>query len=100
MQHLGARLSELDPVNKAVFRIDQFPGSPIFSIRTPSPRHLATFCQKNGFVVRAIMPPTVPAGIERVRVCLHAGNTTGEIDAFVHVLRRWLDNVKTDAARL
>lgn len=84
-----------------MLQVDQFPGSPIFSIRTLYPRHLATFCQQNGFIVRAIMPPTVPAGKERVRVCLHAGNTTEEIDAFVETIEQWLQKVKKqDFAKL
>lgn len=36
------------------------------------------------------MPPTVPKGTQRVRVCLHAGNTTQEIDRFVECVGGWL----------
>ncbi|BDD61715.1 hypothetical protein MPDQ_001482 [Monascus purpureus] len=101
IQHLNNKLNELDSIDTAVLQVDQFPGSPIFSIRTLYPRHLATFCQQNGFIVRAIMPPTVPAGKERVRVCLHAGNTTEEIDAFVETIEQWLQKVKKqDFAKL
>lgn len=47
------------------------------------------------------MPPTVPAGKERVRVCLHAGNTTEEVDAFVDTIEQWLQKVKKqDFAKL
>ncbi len=35
--------------------------------------------QKNGFDVRAILSPTVAAGKERLRICLHAYNTGQEI---------------------
>jgi len=35
--------------------------------------------RKNGFDVRAIKSPTVKAGSERLRVCLHATNTEAEI---------------------
>ncbi len=38
--------------------------------------HLFT---KNIFV-KAILPPTVPAGTERLRICLHSFNTEAEID--------------------
>ena len=44
----------------------------------------------DGFVVRAIVPPTVPKGTERVRVCLHAGNNLEEIDALIERIDQWL----------
>lgn len=65
--------------------------SPIISLQTLYPRELATFCQKSGFLVRPIMPPTIPAGTERVRVCLHAGNTVTEVNRFAKVLESWVD---------
>ncbi|KAF7174987.1 hypothetical protein CNMCM7691_005455 [Aspergillus felis] len=74
------RLAEVDAWDPAAFQVDHFPTSPIFSVRSRFPRQLAAACQQKGFVVRAIMAPTVPAGRERVRVCLHAGNTVEEID--------------------
>jgi 8-amino-7-oxononanoate synthase len=39
--------------------------------------------------VRAIVPPTVPRGTERVRACLHAGNTVEEIDGLVKRIGEW-----------
>lgn len=36
--------------------------------------------QKAGFSVKAILPPTVPQGVQRLRVCLHAFNTPAEIE--------------------
>lgn len=66
------------------------PESPIFALLTNHPRELAAHCQAAGFVVRAVVAPTVPEGTERVRICLHAGNTREEIDAFVSRLRMWL----------
>jgi len=35
--------------------------------------------QKNGFDIRPILSPTVPAGQERIRICLHSFNTTEQI---------------------
>jgi 8-amino-7-oxononanoate synthase len=32
----------------------------------------------------------VPAGTERVRVCLHAGNTVAQIDKFVECVKQWI----------
>lgn len=74
-----------------MFEVDHFPTSPIFSLRTCQPRELASFCQKAGFIVRAIMPPTIPDGKERVRVCLHAGNTEEEVEGLVETIQSWLD---------
>ncbi|TDR32009.1 aminotransferase class I/II-fold pyridoxal phosphate-dependent enzyme [Hydromonas duriensis] len=38
--------------------------------------------------VRPIFSPTVPAGSERLRICLHAFNTTNELDILVQTLWR------------
>jgi 8-amino-7-oxononanoate synthase len=66
------------------------PTSPIFALLSTKPRELATYCQEAGFVVRPVVPPTVPRGKERVRVCLHAGNTTEQIDRFVERVGEWI----------
>jgi 8-amino-7-oxononanoate synthase len=42
-------------------------------------------------MVRAVVPPTVPLGTERVRVCLHAGNTVLEVQELVRVLKEWCE---------
>ncbi|KAH7348729.1 pyridoxal phosphate-dependent transferase [Rhexocercosporidium sp. MPI-PUGE-AT-0058] len=68
----------------------QLPRSPIFALLTPEPRSLAKYCQDDGFVVRAIVPPTVPDGTQRVRVCLHAGNTYEDVDRLVARIGSWL----------
>lgn len=40
--------------------------------------------------MRGIVPPTVPAGSERVRICLHAGNTREEVEGLVKVVEEWV----------
>jgi 8-amino-7-oxononanoate synthase len=70
------------------------PKSPIISLLTPDPRGLAQYCQKNGYVVRAIVAPTVPEGFERVRLCLHSGNSRIHLEGFVQVLQRWVEEKK------
>lgn len=70
------------------------PQSPIISLLTPDPSGLAKHCQKAGYVVRAIVAPTVPEGFERVRVCLHSGNTLGQVEGFVQTLQRWIEQEK------
>jgi 8-amino-7-oxononanoate synthase len=67
------------------------PKSPIFALLTSQPRDLAKHCQDAGFVVRAVVPPTVPMGTERVRVCLHAGNTEAQIADLVGNVQSWVD---------
>ncbi|KAF2405072.1 PLP-dependent transferase [Trichodelitschia bisporula] len=64
------------------------PPSPIFSLQTEHPRSLAAWCQEGGFVVRAVVPPTVPT--RRVRVCLHAGNSREEVEALVASIEEWV----------
>lgn len=70
---------------------DTCPTTPIFALRSSEPRALANYCQQRGLVVRAIVPPTVPVGEERVRVCLHAGNTVEEIERLVSTMREWVE---------
>lgn len=47
---------------------------------------VAETLQKKGFDVRPILSPTVPAGSERVRICLHAFNTEKDIIALAETL--------------
>ncbi|KAF7717054.1 Uncharacterized protein PECH_000760 [Penicillium ucsense] len=91
IQHLHQRLQALRVPQSVPFKVDHYATSPIFSLRTSQPRELASVCQEAGYIIRAIMPPTVPQGSERVRVCLHSGNTETEIDGLVHVIQSWLD---------
>lgn len=84
---------------QALFRIPpEMPQSPIFSVLSREPRGLARFCQRGGFVVRAIVAPTVPAGTERVRVCLHAGNSLAEVDSLVARMAEWVESQAGPAA--
>ena len=41
--------------------------------------------------VRAIMFPTVRKGKERVRICLHAGNTKEEMDRLISGIVEWAE---------
>lgn len=70
---------------------NEIPRSPIFALLTPEPKSLAKYSQDGGFVVRAIVPPTVPEGTQRVRVCLHAGNTFEDVERLVGRVKSWLE---------
>jgi 8-amino-7-oxononanoate synthase len=75
----------------ALFRVDkEQPRSPVIPVFTSRPRSLAEHCQRRGFMVRPIVAPTVPWGRERIRVCLHAGNTRTEVEGLVQALEDWL----------
>lgn len=45
--------------------------------------------QNAGLDCRAIRSPTVKAGAERIRICLHAYNTTEEIDKLIFTLKEF-----------
>ncbi len=49
-------------------------------------KQLAIKLQEAGLQVNAILHPTVPAGMERLRVCLHAFNTKEEVARLFQVL--------------
>lgn len=68
------------------------PRSPIFAVQLVNPKALASSLQEQGMMVRAVVSPTVPAGTERVRICLHAGNTMEEIEKLVLALKRWCES--------
>ncbi|KAK4235544.1 pyridoxal phosphate-dependent transferase [Achaetomium macrosporum] len=66
------------------------PRSPIIPVLTSRPRSLAKHCQQKGFMVRPIVAPTVPRGSERIRICLHAGNTVAQVQGLVEAVEAWL----------
>lgn len=51
---------------------------------------IATALQQAGFGVRAVVAPTVPAGRERLRICLHAHNSEAEVEALCAALHHAL----------
>lgn len=55
-------------------------------------RALAAAMQKDGFDVRPIVSPTVPKGMERIRICLHEFNTEEEVKGLVASLKKALGN--------
>ncbi|KAF8963133.1 pyridoxal phosphate-dependent transferase [Flammula alnicola] len=67
------------------------PPSPIIPVLTPHPRPLSTYLLALGMNARPITWPTVPKGKDRVRVCLHAGNTKEDVDRLVHGIIKWAE---------
>lgn len=65
------------------------PPTPIIPLLTPHARALSAHLLTHGLNARPISWPTVPKGMDRVRVCLHAGNTRAEIDALVSASVAW-----------
>ena len=47
---------------------------------------LANSLQQQGLQIKAILHPTVPMGMERLRICLHTFNTTQQIDLLLETL--------------
>lgn len=50
---------------------------------------LSAHLEEHGFCVPAIRPPTVQAGLSRLRVSLSAAHTREQIDQFISIVRRW-----------
>ncbi|KAG6054908.1 hypothetical protein E4U17_003353 [Claviceps sp. LM77 group G4] len=66
------------------------PASPIVPLFSDRARSLARYCQERGFVLRAIVAPTVKKGTDRVRLCLHAANTVDEVRSLCLAVESWL----------
>ena len=41
--------------------------------------------------MKAVVAPTVPKGTERIRVCLHAGNSFEDVNKLVRLMSEWID---------
>ena len=54
-------------------------------------RNVALQLQNKGLDVRAILSPTVPAGTERLRICLHAYNTVEEISLLTKTINELIN---------
>ena len=51
--------------------------------------------QEAGLAVKAILPPTVPTGSQRLRICIHAFNTEEEIDRLISLLYYHIETENT-----
>ncbi|MDQ6479451.1 aminotransferase class I/II-fold pyridoxal phosphate-dependent enzyme [Dyadobacter sp. LHD-138] len=67
--------------------------SPIQTLLVPSStaaRALQMELEKQQLLTFAVVSPTVKAGTERLRICLHAFNTQAELDQLTYALRNYL----------
>lgn len=83
VDQLNSRITYFkDQLNSAA-RLSLLPSStPIQAIvigNSLQARNLENALQEKGFLVKAILHPTVPKGTERIRICLHSFNTSAEI---------------------
>lgn len=72
---------------------EPYSNSPIQAVVLPGNDQvqvLSTRLQEQGYDVRPILSPTVPAGKERLRICLHTFNTEEEIEGLVKSLANML----------
>ncbi|EAU85117.2 8-amino-7-oxononanoate synthase [Coprinopsis cinerea okayama7 len=68
--------------------------TPIIPLLTPHPRPLSAYLLTHLRInARPITWPTVPKGKDRVRICLHAGNTKEEVDRLVKGVVEWAESV-------
>jgi 8-amino-7-oxononanoate synthase len=72
------------------------PPTPIIPLLTLYARALSAHLLTHGLNARPITWPTVPKGMDRVRVCLHAGNTRKELDTLVGAAVAWAKGVAQD----
>ncbi|KAK2814503.1 hypothetical protein FQN49_008163 [Arthroderma sp. PD_2] len=84
------KLMQLSSADTSILEAKHSPTSPIFSLQTKYPRELSKVCQDAGLMVRAIMPPTVKVGTQRVRVCLHSGNDMDQVLQLTRVIEKWV----------
>ena len=89
LQQMLSKFVGYATIDKILSIPESCPQSPIFSLVTEHPRSLAKYSQDGGFVVRAVVPPTVPT--RRVRVCLHAGNSMKEVENLVTRVEEWVN---------
>jgi 8-amino-7-oxononanoate synthase len=54
-------------------------------------KKIAAQLQNAGLDVRPILSPTVPAGGERIRICLHSFNTEDEITLLTHTINKFIN---------
>ncbi len=86
-EHLKGLINQFREASIPFRRLDSV--TPIQIVIIPgneSARQLASVLQQKGLDVRAILYPTVPKGMERLRIVLHAFNSKEELTILLHTL--------------
>lgn len=65
------------------------PGTPILAVFCSEAKALGAHCRARDVIVRGVGSPTVAAGTERLRICVHAGNTEAQFDTLIRILFDW-----------
>lgn len=95
--NISSLIQFIDSIDKSDFGFEIIGGgTPIFGVVVPgnnAVRSVARTVQEDGFDVRPIVSPTVPKGLERIRVCLHEFNTKEELTGLLDSLRKATQNV-------
>lgn len=63
--------------------------TPIVPVLTSRPRPLSAYLRTKGMNARPITWPTVPKGRDRIRVCLHSGNSREEVEKLAISMAEW-----------
>jgi 8-amino-7-oxononanoate synthase len=73
---------------------------PVFCGSNDAALHVASGLQANGFAVRAIRPPTVPAGTARIRLSLNAKIGTEDVRRLADAIGSVWDSLRVQPASL
>ncbi|EIW68063.1 hypothetical protein TREMEDRAFT_74394 [Tremella mesenterica DSM 1558] len=65
--------------------------SAICGLLTPHPHRLSAFLLEKGMIIRPVVPPSVPPGGERIRICLRADMSSRDVERLVTCLKEWVD---------
>jgi 8-amino-7-oxononanoate synthase len=87
------------PFPKGLSHLEPVPPTPIIGLLTATPHALSNFLLDKGFIVRPVVPPTVPVGEERVRVCLRSGIERGTVKKLVQAIEEWTGSQTPQAGK-
>jgi 8-amino-7-oxononanoate synthase len=73
--------------------------SAIVPVLSGQPRSLYAYLYARRMNTRPITWPTVPKGKDRVRICLHAGNTRNEVERLVDAMVGWAQGMMSAVAK-
>lgn len=82
------------------FQLSKNSNSPIQFIKGPDSKaikDLSFWLNEQGFAQKAMLPPTVPKGSERIRICLHATQTLNQIQAIQEAVKDFQNIFQADA---